>query len=513
MPEKMKIENIDLNLEDVIVVFVRNDEIVEDINQKGCELLEYSKDEVVGKNWFDNFIPKTSREKARLSFHQLLSGTYRRGHSEEQVLTKSSQERIIDWDKMPIKDEKGTFTGTILSGKDVTDRKLVEERYIRLASFPAFNPNPVVEVDFEGNITYTNPATKKVFPNLEKKGLNQPFFSDWENVYSAFKGKISMEYSFGREIKLGEHWYLQQFSFMPIGPRIRVYVINVDEKKKAEDALKESEEKYRSLFENMINGFAYCRMIFDENDLPVDFVYLEINDSFEKLTGLKKEAVIGRKVSEAIPGTREANPEVFDIYGRVARTGKAERFELFFKPLSIWLNISVYGPKKDYFVAIFDNITKRKELEQELNSYNQRLEEVVARRTAEYAQANEKLTAEIMEHQKTEEGLRFRAMILDNLSEAIFLTNLKGEFVYSNHAACELFGYSCDEILNMNLLDLLQLQEASKKELMENLLKTGQIELKTVHVRKDKSTAPILLRLSLVKTVHGKIVICVVRKS
>jgi PAS domain S-box-containing protein len=513
MPEKMKIENIDLNLEDVIVVFVRNDEIVEDINQKGCELLEYSKDEVVGKNWFDNFIPKTSREKARLSFHQLLSGTYRRGHSEEQVLTKSSQERIIDWDKMPIKDEKGTFTGTILSGKDVTDRKLVEERYIRLASFPAFNPNPVVEVDFEGNITYTNPATKKVFPNLEKKGLNQPFFSDWENVSSAFKGKISMEYSFGREIKLGEHWYLQQFSFMPIGPRIRVYVINVDEKKKAEDALKESEEKYRSLFENMINGFAYCRMIFDENDLPVDFVYLEINDSFEKLTGLKKEAVIGRKVSEAIPGTREANPEVFDIYGRVARTGKAERFELFFKPLSIWLNISVYGPKKDYFVAIFENITKRKELEQELNSYNQRLEEVVARRTAEYAQANEKLTAEIMEHQKTEEGLRFRAMILDNLSEAIFLTNLKGEFVYSNHAACELFGYSCDEILNMNLLDLLQLQEASKKELMENLLKTGQIELKTVHVRKDKSTAPILLRLSLVKTVHGKIVICVVRKS
>ncbi len=513
MSEKTKIENIDLNLEEIILVLVKKDETVADINQKGAEILGYQKEEILGKNWFDNFIPKTSKEKDRLSFHQLLSGTYRRGHSEEQVLTKSSQERIIDWHTIPIKDEKGTFTGIIFSGKDITERKMVEERYIRLASFPSFNPNPVVEVDFEGNITYANPATKKVFPNLEKKGLNQPFFSDWENVYSAFRGKISMDYSFGREIKLGEHWYLQQFSFMPIGPRIRIYTVNVDEKKKAEDALKESEEKYRSLFANMINGYAYCRMIFDENDLPVDFVYLEINDSFEKLTGLKKEAVIGRKVSEAIPGTREANPEVFDIYGRVARTGKAERFELFFKPLSIWLNISVYGPKKDHFVAIFDNISKRKEMEQELNSYNQRLEEVVARRTAEYAQANEKLTAEIMEHQKTEEGLRFRVMILDNLSEAIFLTNLKGEFVYSNHAACELFGYSCDEILNMNLLDLLQLQEAAKNELMENLLKTGQIELKTIHVRRDKSTAPILLRLSLVKTVHGKIVICVVRRT
>ena len=67
-----------------------------------------------------------------------------------------------------------------------------------------------------------------------------------------------MENSFGREIHLGEHWYLQQFSFMPIGPRIRIYVVNIDEKKQAEEALKESEEKYRTLFENMINGYAYC---------------------------------------------------------------------------------------------------------------------------------------------------------------------------------------------------------------------------------------------------------------
>ena len=390
---------------------------------------------------------------------------------------------------------------------------MVEERYIRLASFPAFNPNPIVELDFSGNITYTNPATNKVFPNFEKKGLNQPFFSDWEKISASFKDKISSEYSFGREIKLGEHWYIQQFSFIPIGPRIRVYAVNIDEKKKAEEALKESEEKYRSLFENMINGYAYCKMIFDEKDEPVDFIYLEINDAFEKLTGLNRETVVGRKVSEAIPGTKEANPEIFEIYGRVARTGKAERFEIFFKPLSIWLNISVYGPKKEYFVAIFENITKRKELEQELNSYNQRLEEVVARRTAEYAQANKRLTREIMEHRKTEEGLLFRAMILDNLNEAIFLTNLKGEFVYANHAACELFGYSCEEFVNMNFLQLLQLEEAEKKELMDNLFKTEQIELKTIHVRKDKAKVPIQLRLSLVKTAHGKSIISVIHKA
>ena len=58
--------------------------------------------------------------------------------------------------------------------------------------------------------------------------------------------------------------------------------------RKAEQASKESGEKYRSLFENMLNGFAYCRMMFDEKDKPVDFVYLDVNDAFEKLTGLKK---------------------------------------------------------------------------------------------------------------------------------------------------------------------------------------------------------------------------------
>jgi PAS domain S-box-containing protein len=448
----------------------------------------------------------------RLSFHQMLNGTYRRGHSEKQVLTKNGQELIIGWHKLLLKNDRGDFVGAVFSGQDITYLKKVEERYIHLASFPAFDPNPIVEVDFDGRITYTNPATKRVFPNLEKEGLNQPFFEDWENVACVFKDKIGAEYSFGREIKFEEDWYLQQFSYVPVGPRIRIYVVNIDEKKQAEQALRLSEEKYRSLFENMINGYAYCRMIFDEKDEPVDFMYLEINNAFEKLTGLRRETVVGKRVSEAIPGTKEANPEIFKIYGRVARNGNAETFELLFKPLNIWLNISVYRPKKDHFVAIFENITKHKDLEQELNSYNQRLAEVVARRTAEYAQTNQKLSIEIMGRKKIEEGLLFRAIILDNLSEAIFLANLNGELVYANLAACELFGYSCDEFINMNFLEILQIPEAEKQTFIENLQKTEQIDHHTVHERKNKDKVPIHLRMSLVKTAHGKLVISVIHK-
>jgi PAS domain S-box-containing protein len=134
----------------------------------------------------------------------------------------------------------------------------------------------------------------------------------------------------------------------------------------AEEKLRVSEERYHSLFSNMMDGFAFCKMIFDEENNPVDFVYLEVNDVFEKITGLKKETVVGKPVTKAIPGIKEANPELFEIYGRAASTGKADKFEVFFKPLSLWLSISVYCPNKGYFVAVFEDITERKKAEQEV---------------------------------------------------------------------------------------------------------------------------------------------------
>jgi PAS domain S-box-containing protein len=147
---------------------------------------------------------------------------------------------------------------------------------------------------------------------------------------------------------------------------LQATVRDITERKKAETALKKSEEEYNSLFTNMVDGFAYCQMIFDDAGKPVDFVYLQINDAFEKITGLKRELVVGKNVTEAIPGIKEANAELFEIYGRVALTGQKEKFEVFFKPLNSWLQISVYSPKKGYFAAIFEDTNERKQAEQSL---------------------------------------------------------------------------------------------------------------------------------------------------
>jgi len=141
---------------------------------------------------------------------------------------------------------------------------------------------------------------------------------------------------------------------------------------RAEEALHKSEHHFRSLFEHMMEGDAYCQILRDENGLPVDFVYLEVNSAFERLTGLKN--VVGKKATEVIPGIRTLHPDLIETYGRVAATGQPEKFELYFVPLEAWFSISAYSPEREYFVIIFANITVRKAAERALQEKTKELE-------------------------------------------------------------------------------------------------------------------------------------------
>jgi len=142
------------------------------------------------------------------------------------------------------------------------------------------------------------------------------------------------------------------------------YLHEISGRSRVQDAMAESETRYRSLFENMLEGFAYCEMLFDDNGRPTDFVYLAVNSSFGSLTGLAD--VVGKRFTEVIPGGKDSQPELFERYGRVVLTGKPERFEIEVKPLGMWFSISAYGAGKRCFVATFDNVTERKQAEEAL---------------------------------------------------------------------------------------------------------------------------------------------------
>ena len=213
------------------------------------------------------------------------------------------------------------------------------------------------------------------------------------------------------------------------------------ERKHAIGTLRESEARFRSLFGNMLNGFAYCRMQYDDRDRPVDFVYLDVNKSFERLTGLKN--VAGKNVTEVIPGIKEGSPELFEIYGRVASSGNPETFEIDLKPLRQWFSVSVYSPERGYFVAVFDVITERKKADEALR------------------QSEGKLRA-----------------IFDGVLDGILVADAKaGTFLTGNPAICRMLGYTPEEILRLGVADIHSQQDLPRAKEQFGRLVRGEIQI------------------------------------
>ena len=135
---------------------------------------------------------------------------------------------------------------------------------------------------------------------------------------------------------------------------------------KAEEALKISERRYRSLFEQMTEGFALHEIVCDANGEPKDYIFLDVNPTFEKLAGLKKGAVIGKCITQIFPGE---NPLWIKAYGEVALTGKPVRFEKYSPTLKRNYDVVAFRPAPNQFAVLFTDITGRKEQEKRKDEF------------------------------------------------------------------------------------------------------------------------------------------------
>ncbi len=132
---------------------------------------------------------------------------------------------------------------------------------------------------------------------------------------------------------------------------------------RAQEALRASEARFRSLFDTMTEGFAIHEIITDDRGEPVDYRFLEVNPAFERLTGLRRAELIGRTFRTVLPGEGE---RWIREYGRVALTGESVQFEQYATVLGRHYEVFAFRNAPRQFAVLFMDVTQRKQAEEVL---------------------------------------------------------------------------------------------------------------------------------------------------
>jgi len=159
-----------LNIAAVMLVVIDADQRVTLINKKGCEILGYREDEIIGQNWFDNFLPEKIKTEIKGIFNILIAGKIEpTEYAENPILTKTEQERIIAWHNTVLRDEQGKITSILSSGEDITQQKHAErklkESEEELRTILNASPDMIMKVDTNLRIFWANKACLDMNPD------------------------------------------------------------------------------------------------------------------------------------------------------------------------------------------------------------------------------------------------------------------------------------------------------------------------------------------------------------
>ncbi len=389
----------------------------------GAERIKgWTSQEILGRH-FSCFYPLESVDRGQPQRELEIAATTGQYHEEGQRLRKDGSRFWADITITALCDADGRLRGFAKLTRDITERKQAEERTERLASYPQLNPDPIIEVDASGKITFFNRGSQAI---LEKLGLDKGNLEvllphDMDDILRDWDKKN--ESTLDCEVSLADIVLGETIHFLPQLKVVRVYAHDITERKRAEEALRISEKRYRTLFETMTEGFAFDEIICDESGKPYDLRYLAVNPAFERQTGLKAADIVGRTTLEVFP---EAEPVWFERYGKVALTGEPAEFEESFGPPGHWFKVSSFQTEPGRFAVVFTDITERKRAEEALRRSHDELEERVLERT---------------------EALRRQADLLELAYNAIIVRDLDGRVTFWNARAEDIYGFTRDEAL------------------------------------------------------------------
>jgi len=468
-----------LDLAEIILLALDECGVITMISGKCFDILGYTPDELVGKNWFKTCLPPEDYENVYLVYRKLINGELDYAeYYENDVLSKHGKHVHIGWHNSPLTDKAGKIIGTISAGTDITElrraEKVLRKNEAQFRSIIDVSPVPYALNNQAQQITYLNPAfiatfgyDRKDIPTLDEwwpRAYPDPEYLKW--VKATWQERINHALNSGKP-------------FEPLEVNIRckdgttrtvlasaatlseyfdgdhlVILYDITERKRAESALRESERKYRLLFENMTSGFALHEIICDEDARPVDYRYLELNPAFEKLTGVPGVALLGKTLREVMPDTEDYWIQTF---GKVALTGESIAYENFSRELGKYYDTWVFSPQKNQFAVIFSDVTQRKQAEEKLR-----------------------------------EGDKYFQVLFAQSSFGVAKVDSDtGRFVKINQRFCELLGYSVDEMLQLDFKQVTYPEDLQGDLDNMSLLVAGkidQIKREKRYLRKDGST-------------------------
>ena len=261
---------------------------------------------------------------------------------------------------------------------------------------------------------------------------------------------------------------------------------DIDNGDNSRDLLEESgtsSQQFRILFDNLPQGVALYKMVFDKDGKPVDFILLESNEAYDDIHSFKRQR-IGKKATQLNPKIKDDSIDWIGIYGKVATTGLPEHFEAYCKPQDKWYQVYAYSPKKTFFVSVFMDITEQKK----------------------------KNAIELEKHERWEQQLviseKRHRRLYETSQDGIIARDLQGQMVDCNKAYAKMLGYSKKELRHMTALQLMpEKWQEQREKIVNKVLQTGRsIVFEREYKCKDGSIFPASVRTWRLTDRKGKVI-------
>jgi len=223
------------------------------------------------------------------------------------------------------------------------------------------------------------------------------------------------------------------------------------------------EHFYRQIIEESPIGYAYHRILYNNDMIPYDYEFIEVNSAFEALTGLEASRIIGEKVTHVLPDIKNNTFDWIKWYGDIAINGTEKHFEQFSESLNKWFRVYAYSPEKFYFITQFVDISHEKEQIAMLENLQEMVHQTEIKSKAATDHAYEELL----------ESKNFLETLLEFIPAPVFYKDANGRYLGFNQAFEDFFGKTKDELIGKNVFDinpeeLARIYHAKDAELFEH---------------------------------------------